>query len=218
MAALSSIAALIGASTTSSAPFPSCCAYGGTAGGVVALGAGVLNMFSPASGDKNPSGPSYASGMAIGVSPSNEFAAVLFGAKSGPDDCVAGWTVTSNATNDILYVFSNVDNTPVCKSDVAPRGSFTPSYKFCAGADGMFPNFSRDYQLTPATRVGVFATLNNGTSVGFADETACALTNFIGVSSPFGTGAFSIEFESGVPAEPPASWAAPPSYCDGHWA
>ena len=213
------IASLIGASAAAStgAPFPACCAYGGT-GAVVALGAGVLNAFAPSSSDKNPSGPSYASSMAVGVSPTNEFATVLFGAESGPNDCAAGWTVTSNSTADTLFVFSNIDNTPTCKSTTAPRGTFTASYKFCSTADGMFPNFSRDYSLTPSTRVGVFATPNNGTSVGFADETACALAGFIGVSSPFGTGAFSINFESGVSAEPPASWAAPPTFCDGHWA
>lgn len=210
--------ALAAGASTPRAPFPDCCAYGGSSGGVVALGVGVLNPFAPLSGGNNnkPTGPAYAAPMAIGVSPSRNFATVLFAAQTGPNDAVAGWILTSNATNDVIYVFSNAGPTPVCTAGVGPLGSMMPSYKFCTQSDGLFPNFARDFTLTPTTRVGLFAQKNNVSTIGFADEN-CALTSLTGTGSPFGTGAFSISFESGVPAEPPASWSAPPSYCDGHW-
>jgi hypothetical protein len=197
------------------APFPPCCAYGGS-GGAVALGAGVLNAFSLAG--SAPSGPTYAAPMAIGVAPSRLFTTILFAAASGPDDAQAGWIVTSNATNDVLFAFSNVSAAgPVCTAGVAPRGTFVADYRLCGGEGTLFPRAARAYQLTPSTRVGVFAQDNNMTTLGFADERACAPVALIGASSPLGTGAFSINFESGVAAEPPASWSAPPAYCDGHW-
>ena len=199
------------------APFPPCCAYGGS-GGAVALGAGVLNGFSPLAGGA-PSGPTFAGPMAIGVAPSRLFTPILLAAASGPDDAQAGWIVTSNATNDVLFAFSNVAAAgPVCTAAVAPRGAFVADYRLCGGEGTLFPRAARAYQLTPATRVGVFAQANNATTLGFADERACAPVALIGASSPLGTGAFSINFESGVAAEPPASWSAPPAWCAGHWA
>jgi len=214
---LPTLAAL--AATASSTPFKPCCAYGGD-GGAVVLGAGVLNAFSPTAGDGGaPSGPTDAGPMAMGVSPSKLFTTVLFAASSGPDDALAGWIVTSNSTNDVLFVFSNASETgPRCSAGVAPRGSYVADYRLCGGPGSLFPNAARDYALTPTTRVGVFAQANDATTLGFADETACAPVSLLGAASPLGTGAFSITFESGVPAEPPAAWSAPPAYCDGHWA
>lgn len=212
------LAALAASSSSPSSPFPACCAYGG-AGAVVALGAGVLNAFAPVAGNGPPTGPSYAAPMAIGVSPSRLFTSVLFAAASGPEDSQAGWTLTSNATNDVIFVFSNVSASgPRCSAGVAPRGTYVTDYRLCAGAGGLFPNAVRDYLLTPATRVGVFAQSSNMTTISIADETACAPMSMIGNNAPFGTGAFSINFESGVAAEPPATWSGPPSWCDGHWA
>ena len=204
------------AAAAASSPFPNCCAYGGS-GGVVALGAGVLNAFSP-DGSGAPAGPTYAAPMAIGVSPSRLFSTILFAAASGPDDAQAGWIVTSNSTNDVLFAFSNASAAgPLCSAGVGPRGSFVADYRLCSGEGTLFPNAARDYQLTPTTRVGVFAQANNATTLGFADERACAPVSLIGASSPLGTGAFMINFESGGAAEPPAAWSAPPAYCDGHW-
>ena len=56
------------------------------------------------------------------------------------------------------------------------------------------------------------------TLVRFVGEDQCAPLSLLGASSPFGTGSFSIDFESGVPAAPPSSWSSPPSWCEGHWA
>ena len=199
----------------SAAPFPACCAYAG-AGGAVALGAGVLNAFSSPAGSP-PSGPSYSAPMAVGVSPTHLFTTILFAAESGPDDSRAGWIVTSNATNDVIFVFANISTSgPVCSAGVGPRGSFVPEYRLCAGG-ALFPTALRDFQLTPATRVGVFAQASGATTLSVADELACAPLAMQGASSPFGTGAFSINFEGGVASEPPTTWSAPPAYCAGHW-
>lgn len=206
------------AAASAASPFSPCCAYGGD-GGAVALGAGVLNAFSPTADGDGPSGPNGAAPMAIGVSPSKLFTTVLFAAASGPDDALAGWIVTSNSTNDVLFTFSNASATgPRCAAGVGPRGAYVSDYRLCGGPGSLFPTAARDYALTPTTRVGVFAQANGATTLGFADETACAPVTLLGASSPLGTGAFSITFESGVPAEPPAAWSAPPAYCDGHWA
>ena len=207
-------ALLLLASTAASAapPFPACCAYGGS-GAAVALGAGVLNAFSPENGGP-PTGPGYAAPMAIGISPTRLFSTILFAAASGPDDSRAGWIVTSNATNDVIFLFSNVSESgPRCSAGVGPRGSFVTDYKLCGGAGGLFPQPLRDFQLTAATRVGVFAQASGATTLSFADETACAPLSLLGNNAPFGTGAFSINIESGVAAEPPASWSGPPAYC-----
>ena len=207
----------LAASAASSAPFPPCCAYGGS-GAAVVLGAGVLNAFSPAAGDNAPAGPNAASSMAIGVSPSHLFTAILFAAASGPDDAQAGWIVTSNQTHDVLFTFTNASEAgPRCTAGVAPRGAFVADYRLCGGPGSLFPIAARDYLLTPTTRVGVFAQANEGTTLGFADESACAPVSLIGASSPLGTGAFSMNFESGVPAEPPLTGSAPPSYCKWSW-
>jgi len=210
---------LAGLAASSAAPFPACCAYGG-AGGAVALGVGVLNAFAPlAPGNGPPSGPSYAAPMAIGVSPSRLFTSILFAAASGPDDAQAGWIITSNETNDVIFVFSNVSASgPRCSAGVGPRGSFVGNYRLCSGPGGLFPHALRDFRLTPATRVGLFTQDKNVSTVAFADERACTPVSIVGTDSPFGTGAFSVDFESGVAAEPPAAWSGPPSWCDGHWA
>jgi hypothetical protein len=205
------------------AAFAPCCAYGGSGGGV-AFGSGVLNAFAPPpnSPSNNPLGPSYSAPMALGISTSKSFSTILFAAASGPEDARAGWIVTSNATNDVIYVFANVSSTgPTCAAGVAPRGEMVSAYRFCGGRGGLFKNYVSDYLLTPATRVGVF---NNAgppsfpvTTMTFADEKACAPTTLIGAESPFGTGAFSIAFQSGVAEEPPSTWSQPPSWCNGKW-
>jgi hypothetical protein len=53
--------------------------------------------------------------------------------------------------------------------------------------------------------------------VAFADDEKCAPLSLIGSASPFATGAFAINFESGGAMAPPASWSSPPSWCAGHW-
>jgi hypothetical protein len=215
---------VLASASLASAVFPTCCAYGGT-GTAVALGTGVLNAFSPPpdSPVHYPLGPSYAAPMALGMSTANSFSAVLFGAASGPEDARAGWINTSNRTNDVIFVFANVSSSgPLCVAGVAPRGDMVPSYRLCGGNGGLFNRFVSDYLLTPSTHVGVF---NNAgaspyspvTSMSFADENACAPTALIGSESPFGTGSFSISFQSGGAHEPPASWSQPPSWCDGKW-
>jgi hypothetical protein len=152
--------------------------------------------------------------MAIGVSPTRLFSTILFAAASGPDDSRAGWIVTSNSTNDVIFIFANISEAgPRCTAGVGPRGSFVTDYKLCGGAGGLFPQALRDYQLTPVTRVGVFAQASGATTLAFADEQACAPLSLLGSRAPFGTGAFSIDIESGVAAEPPATWSAPPAYC-----
>ena len=93
---LASFALLVVASASSPQPhFSPCCAYGGS-GGAVALGVGVLNAFAGSS--NKPTGPAYAAPMAVGISPSKQFATILFAAATGPEDATAGWIVTSNAT------------------------------------------------------------------------------------------------------------------------
>jgi hypothetical protein len=203
--------------------FPACCAYGGS-GSAVLLGAGVLNAFSPPRGTSGPpAGPNYAAPMAVGVSAEHSFTTILFAAASGPEDAKAGWTVTSNATNDVIFVYSNVSATegPTCSAGVAPRGAMVGTYALCGGAGGLFPQHVRDYQLTPATRVGVFQQTTAGgevsSTLALADAEACAPVSLMGSYSPFGTGAFSIQFESGVAAEPPQTWSQPPSWCTGRW-
>ena len=204
---------LLAAGVSAAPPFPACCAYGGS-GAAVALGSGVLNAFAPPAGNGPPSGPGYAAPMAIGVSPTRQFSTILFAAASGPDDSHAGWIVTSNATNDVIFIFANVSESgPRCTAGVGPRGSYVTDYALCGGAGGSFPDHLRDFQLTAATRVGVFAQASGATTLSFADEQACAPLALLGSNAPFGTGAFSINIESGVAAEPPAAWSAPPSYC-----
>ena len=201
--------------------FTSCCAYGGE-GSAVALGAGVLDPFPPQSNGAPPSGPAYAAPMAVGVSTTRSFATILFAAASGPEDARAGWIITSNATHDVIFVFANVSATPTCTAGVGARGSMVGAYKLCGGAGGTFDTYVRDFLLTPATRVSVFEQASAGgavtSTVAFADADACAPVSLLGSSSPFGTGSYSINFESGVAAEPPASWSQPPSWCDGKWA
>ena len=208
---------LVLAAAAGAAPFAPCCAYGGS-GGAVALGTGVLNAFAPTgSSGSPPSGPGYAAPMAVGISPTRLFSTVLFAAASGPDDSAAGWIVTSNATADVIYVFANVSAAgPRCSAGVGPRGSYSADYRLCGGGD-TFPRLVRDFALTPAVRVGVFAQDNNATTISLADESACAPLSILGGQSPFGTGAWSAAFESGVAAEPPVTWSAPPAYCEGHW-
>ena len=204
-------------------PFQPCCAYGGS-GSVLSFGAGVLNAFSPPRGGpgSNPTGPSYAAPMALGLSSTRSFVTILFAAETGPEDSRAGWIVTSNATNDIIYVFANISSSgPACQAGVSPRGEMVGVYKACSGPGGLFDKYESDYLLTPSTRVGVFqTTVQEGypaTTMAFADERACSLTSLIGSSSPFGTGAFSLSFQAGSSAEPPEAWSAPPSWCNGKW-
>lgn len=223
---LASFSLLALAAANPAAPhFPPCCAYGGD-GGAVALGVGTLNAFPPPRNSPNnfPTGPAYAAPMAVGISPSKLFASILFAAASGPEDAAAGWIVTSNATNDVIYVFANVSAAgPSCAAGVAPRGAMVSTYRFCGGPGGLFSSFASSYMLTPSTRVGVFQSGGSGgspvtSSMAFADPAACAPTSLVGASSPFGTGAFSVSFQSGVASEPPASWSQPPSWCEGKWA
>ena len=179
------------------------------------LGSGVLNAFPPTTNGGPPSGPSYAAPMAVGVSPAKSFTTVLFAAASGPEDSRAGWIVTSNATNDVIFVFSNISSAgPLCNAGVGPRGSMVAEYGLCAGS-GIFPSFDHSYALA-GLKVGVFAQ-PGGTTMRFVDEKACAPAVLQGVNSPFGTGAFMINVESGVPEAPPDSWSAPPSWCEGKW-
>jgi hypothetical protein len=224
--------------------FAPCCAYNGD-GSVVLLGAGVLNAFSPPRSSNVPLGPAYAAPMALGVSTAGSFATVLFAAQTGPEDAVAGWIVTSNATNDVIFTFTNITGTPQCTGGVAPRGSMVPDYGMCAGS-GTFPKHSNDYKVAGLT-VGVFEQSQGTTSewrvpasslsvlhaprpfntdthpsfptraVSFADEKACVPLAMLGSTAPFGTGAYSVNVESGVGAAPPQSWSAPPSWCEGHW-
>ena len=148
---------LLLAGLSTSAAFEPCCAYGGS-GDAVLLGAGVLNAFAPPPGSTSPAGPSYAAPMAVGVSGAGrfKFSTVLFGARTGPEDAVAGWIVTSNATNDVIFVFSNASSTgPQCSAGVGPLGSMVPEYALCAGS-GLFPRAVSDYKLA-GLAVGVFA-------------------------------------------------------------
>jgi hypothetical protein len=212
---MNALIAVLAVLPTALAAFAPCCAFGGS-GGAVLLGAGVLDAFSPAPGTNGPpTGPAYAAPMAVGVSPSRSFATILFAAASGPEDARAGWIVTSNATNDVIFIFSNVSSTPTCSAGVGPRGSMAAEYSLCAGS-GLFPDFLRDYRLASLS-VGVFVQPNNSTTISVADADACVPVSLLGATSPFGTGAWSIGVESGVAAEPPATWSAPPSWCAGHW-
>jgi hypothetical protein len=128
---------------TARAAFSPCCAYNGE-GAALLLGSGVLNAFPPASGSNEPTGPSYAAPMAIGVSPAKSFSTVLFAAASGPEDSRAGWIVTSNATNDVIFVWSNVSTSgPVCNAGVGARGSMVSEYALCAGS-GIFSEFDHE--------------------------------------------------------------------------
>ena len=137
-----------------SAAFAPCCAYNG-GGDAVLLGAGVLNAFPPAAGSRQPNGPSYAAPMAVGVSKAGSFATVLFAAASGPEDAVAGWILTSNATNDVIFTFTNASSTPQCAAGVGPLGSMVRDYALCAGS-GLFPTDDHDYKLA-GLLVGVFS-------------------------------------------------------------
>lgn len=212
---LCSIACSIAAVAASAPSFPPCCAYGGS-GSAVALGAGVLDAFPPNSHGGPPTGPAYAAPMAVGVSPTNLFSTVLFAAASSPEDSRAGWIVKSNATNDMIFAFTNVTGTPICSSGVGPRGSYLKNYALCAGS-GIFDEFDRDFLLTPSTRIGVFSqSTAAGSTMSFAQET-CAPVALIGAESPLGAGAFAVNFESGFATEPPVSWSSPPSWCDGFW-
>ena len=134
--------------------FSPCCAYNG-GGSVVLLGTGVLNAFAPSQGSNEPTGPSYAAPMALGVSKAGKFTTVLFAAKSGPEDSIAGWMTMSNATNDIIFTFSNISTTgPRCAAGVGPLGSMVADYSMCAGS-GLFPKYNRDFKVAGMS-VGVF--------------------------------------------------------------
>ena len=206
------------------AAFAPCCAYGGE-GSAVALGMGVFDAFPPPRGSPSgaaPTGAPYSGPLAIGISASGSFApfaTVLFAARSGPEDSVAGWIVTSNATNDVLYAWSNAaaDVPPTCVAGVGPRGAFISEYSMCAGS-GIFSRLDREYSLAPNVPMGVFAQASNASTLTFAGGAAgCTPTTLLGSSSPLGTGAYSIAFESGVPEAPPSTWSAPPSWCAGKW-
>jgi len=199
-------------------PFAPCCAYNAP-GAAVLLGTGVLDAFAPARGAPGglPTGPAALAPMALGASPFSEppFSAVLMNATS-PEDAAAGWIVTSNATNDLLYVFSRVGAAgPVCAAGVAPRGAMVGSLKVCAGAGGVFPAFERAFAVGGA-RAGVFSQAPGPTQATFL-EGACQPLAVAGASSPFGTGAWSLQVESGEGAAPPASWGVPPTWCT-EWA
>jgi hypothetical protein len=211
------VLALVLPALAAAAPFPACCAYGGK-GAAVVLGAGSLNAFPPAPGGVAPSGPVYAAPMAVGVSPSRSFSAILFGAETGPEDAAAGWIVTSNKTHDVIFVFANMTaGAPTCQAGVAPRGTMVGEYALCAGS-GLFPTFDHAFSLATLA-VGAFTQTAKSTTMSFGgDATECAPVSLLGNYSPFGTGSWSINFESGEAVEPPASWSAPPSYCDGRWA
>ena len=146
-------ALLAAASLPLAAAFGPCCAFNGQ-GDAVLLGTGVLNAFAPASGSREPTGPAYAAPMAVGVSGAHQFTTILFGARTGPEDAVAGWVVTSNATNDVIFMFSNVTGTPQCAAGVGPKGSMVPEYGLCGGS-GLFPQHDHDYKVA-GLAVGVF--------------------------------------------------------------
>jgi hypothetical protein len=244
--------ALLVVSAAPAAAFAPCCALNGD-GSAVMLGTGVLNAFAPPrdGGNSAPTGPAYSAPTALGVSKDGLFTTVLFGAATGPEDAVAGWILTSNATNDVIFTFANVSSItgPQCSAGVGPRGSMSSGYALCAGS-GLFPDHDYDYTVA-GMLVGVFAQAQGAKSesrftlvlaavsrllcgvphfltlpcsfptplaVRFADESQCVPLALVGNASPFGTGAFAITLESGVPASPPASWSAPPSWCEGHWA
>jgi hypothetical protein len=150
------------------------------------------------------------------VSSEHSFTAVLFAAASGPADSLAGWIVTSNATNDVLFAWSNASSSgPVCAAGVSPRGTMVPTYALCAGS-GLFPDEARAFTLA-GVPAAVFTQGHASMTFG-GDATVCAPVALVGDATPLGTGAYSFSIESGVPAAPPTTWAAPPAYCEGRWA
>jgi len=101
--------------------------------------------------------------------------------------------VTSNATNDIIYVFSNISESgPVCNAGVSPRGEMIGPYRLCSGPGGLFNSYVSDYLLTPAVRVGLFQTSGKQgypvSTMAFADATACSPTSLIGAELAFRDG------------------------------
>lgn len=222
LAVTAAAAASGGAPAAAAPPSPApCCAYGGT-GAAIALGVGSFAFPGAKAG-----APTLTT-LAIGTSGSAvaaggvPFVAVVLGAKTGPEDAVAGWSVSQpNASGQLIraYARDGGDGTPVCIQSFAPASTpAVPGFDLCGGAGGagnapLFPEPARAYALA-GVNAGVFFQPPSGATLSLLTGAAtCDVLGLAVPSSPFGTGAWTAAFESGQPASPPEAWAEFPSWC-----
>ena len=196
----------------SAAP-PPCCAYGG-AGAMFAMGDGSFPVPAvPGATDGRPvlvplaiavSGPGAASWVTVLVDPT-----------SGPSDALAGWLITENSTAQTMYVFSNIPGQgPQCKaSSVAPPNAYVAGFSMCTGgASALFSQYQRSWPISSLVANMYNQDNLNTSALTITGATqGCEPISFMGLDSPFNTGAWIINIEEGQAAAP--GWGKPPAYC-----
>jgi hypothetical protein len=204
------------AAVAAAAPVPApCCAYGGT-GAAVAVGVGAF-LF-PASREHGPNTTTVTIG-ASGSKSADPFVVVLIGASTGPDDALAGWSVSQNASGQVirLYVRAGGAGAPLCSEELAPSPGFVPGFDLCggaaAGAAPLFPAVGNAFSLG-GTAAGVFVQPASGAALSLlTGAPSCDALAVQIPGSPLNTGALTVAFEAGQPQAPPAAWAALPAWC-----
>jgi hypothetical protein len=206
-------AAALGAvlAVASAEPVPGC-AFGGQ-GAALALGMGTFPIPDANSG-KNVAVVLPMAAVSSGGETAEPWVMVLVAPQSGPDNSLAGWLITQNATSQTLTFWSNFTGAaPACHSaSVQLPDAYTPGFSMCGGdlPSALFPVVARNYTLA-GLEVGVYAQAPSGAELSMTSAPAFALVSLFVAESPLGTGAFSISFESGVPAAP--AWGKAPAWC-----
>jgi hypothetical protein len=94
-----------------------------------------------------------------------------------------------------------------CCAGLCPQ-PFVPSFAFCGGPGGIFPNFENSYPLGPIS-FNVFEQVS-GTAVWMTGADAGCV---VSPGNPLGRGAFSISVAGGKAVAGPEPWFVPPHYC-----
>lgn len=211
-----------------------CCAFGGSGASTI-YGISTVSAFPGANFATIYSvlaGTDGATFLSVGVN-----------ATSSPAQSLEGFIITSNSTGQTLTFWANNSavTTPYCYStSVAYPDSFLPGFQFCQGASSgegaedaenrtergvgsqanpaakpLFATHMSDYPLGKVT-FSLYESTNKAVLASFLPSTqGCGLNSVWMGGAPFGGGALQITVTGGVPVAPDASWAQPPTFCQG---
>lgn len=194
-------------SLISSALSDGCCAFGGN-GAATLLGVGTITL--PGHTQTSTQLPVAVVSSGITAAP---FISIVFAPKTSPEDSLLGWFISQNVTAQTLYVWSNTTGTPTCSTaSVALPEFYVPGFSQCSGAahGALWSKFSGDYNLGKNAPVEQWSTIRGDSTAAFLPSQGCTPVYMSSANNPFGTGAFSISFQSGDSGAP--SWK-PPTYC-----
>jgi len=206
------VASFLAASLAQAPPAP-CCLYGGAGTATILNDATLVLPGSPMS---------VLATIALGAGTSSSgstFVSVLIGTRDGPEDSVAGWVITENATAQTMTVWhSNVGAAPTCSRDsIALPGRYTRT-RLCVGTtpDSAFPAYVGSYLVGNALAASWFAQGANASSAAAlisVTNAGCAPVTVLGPGTPLGGGAYNFAVQGGGPEPAPTAWAEAPASC-----